>query len=713
MFWPFYHSGYTITGPERVNYQHNEVFTLNCSYLASLAGARTVSWNFYRSDTYELLGSANGISPSVSFTYANGKDGIDIEMVLNFGLHQTKFRKRRRVVIIKNKATATKTLDIATIPVLSGGSVFSNSANANVVGGNANITTSAAHGASVGDIIVLTQLGTQRTYRASTGTTGTTLVLDRPWEGITGTVSNADTRRGLDIQHRFNASGVWVPGDVVHLVGTLYTARCRFINIQGTAGNEIMMTVPNGSTATEFVRMGTAQDDVFQFNDNCNHIRLIGDKDSSGNYTLKLTNGGLSAQHFSIGNSTDHNNIRIATLRVHNADSTGIKPKLDSVSRSVGAWADCWTYDNYITNSVNEGIYKGYFGYAYDSAFNGGDYHHAVKRAKCFANRIENCGWDNLQMSSCDEDSECCYNFLKNGATSNTGSQNFGLVLNGGWVGHCYNNIVIGNTMQAIPYGDTYIYNNIIYNTAYGNALFVRRGDNPGLGSPVYEPYDPAAILYVWNNILTSLADPIYILDNNDAGGTLIPMAELWIVNNILCYSGSPVEGFIRYNEPASGQVRTTSPNITTADETTIRFQDYPDDDTRLLSTSIAFSPSNIGTDISMKMAEETLPLQMFADITDQIIPEVGDWRQSPYHEYVGHEAELAAFMGRNQIQQYRTAQTENFTDREVIPRHHGGTYTVSNKILGSDKPRYLSMVRAYLEVGNPSVPTLDDTSNL
>lgn len=713
MYWPFFDSGFTITGADKVNYQAGSSITFDCVYLTAISSVyKSATWNFYKSEDYSLIKTTTGLSSTTSFTFAEGKDGIDVELILNFGIHQTKFRKRRRVVIIPNKTTPTRTLNVGTIPVLSGGVVFSNSATASVTASSSTVNTSANHGISVGDMVVLTQT-TQRTFLAQTGTTGTTLILDRVWDGTTGTISNANTKRGLDIQHRFDASS-WSPGDIVHLTGTLYTARCRWINLNGTAGNEIYLTVSNGSDIAEFVRIGTAQDDVFQLNDLCSNLRIIGDKDSLGNYRLKWTNGGFSAQHFSIGNTSDCDNIRISCVRVHNADSTGIKPKLDSVNRTVGAWDDCWVYDNYITDSTNEGIYIGYFNYAYDSGFLGGDYHHAMKRAKCWGNYVEGCGWDAIQMSSCDEAAEFCYNFMKDNATLDASSQNFGAVMNGGFSGHFYNNIVINNTVQCIPGYTTYCYNNIIYNTTYDNGLFVRRGDNPSLGSPVYNPYDVNAIFFCWNNIIVSLNDSIYILDNNDQGGVLAPLAEINIFNNFLGYTGSAVEGYIRYNEPASGQIRVLTPNIAisgaVAVPTAVAFSDYSTDDTRLLDTSSVFSSSN-GTDMSSVLDATTLPIQMFTDISDQIIPERGYWKQSPHHEYVGHETELADYMGRTQIQFYQTAQTSVFSDRDKIPRFFGGTVNKSDLIGGSAKQRYLASVKAYPNTGNPSDETFDDTS--
>lgn len=713
MYWPFYDSGFTITGAKKILYQAGQNITFNCVYLTALGVERTVTWNFYNSKTFALIKSGSGITHNNSFTLAQGKDGVDVEMILDFGLHRTIFKKRHRFIIIPDITTPTRLIDISTIPIVSGNGVaFTNSATATVTGGVATVTTSAAHGVAVGETVVLTQSSIQRTYKAQTGTTGTTLILDRPWEGTNGTIPNSGTRKGNSIQHQLNAS-TWSPGDIVHFTGKLYTARCRFINMNGTDGNEIYIVNPNDSSTCEFIAT-RVQDDVFQFNENCNHIRVCGDINGSNTYRFTLTDGGLSAQHLNGGgNVTNCNNIRLLQLRVHNAKSTGIKPKLDAVNRTVGCFDDCWVAGCRITDSGNEGIYMGYFRYNYDPSFNGGDYHHAMNRAKCFANHVTGSKWDNIQMSGSHLEAEFHHNFMKDAAQAIpvVGGQNFGAVMNGGWKGDFYNNININNTTQCIPYSDTRVYSNIGYNTTYGNAFFCRRADNANLGSPVYNPYDVNAKLQMWGNIWVSSEDSIYLLDINDDGGTLAPMARIYITNNFLGYTGSIVEGFIRYNEPASGQTRVVSPNIQVSGATNvqnaIQFNDLSTEDTRLKSTSSVFLSSNAGIDISAEVNVNDLPTRMFTDLYDQIMPERGIWLQSPYSESTNHEAELVAYTGRTQLQWYQTAQLDNslgYSDKVKIPRFFGGEIEEITYISNSDKPRYIYSGKAYPNIGNPDI---------
>ena len=69
------------------------------------------------------------------------------------------------------------------------GAAFANVATATVTSGSSTVTTSAAHGVGVGDYVVLGG----GTYQAVTGTTGSTLVLDRPYVGVSETIANGST----------------------------------------------------------------------------------------------------------------------------------------------------------------------------------------------------------------------------------------------------------------------------------------------------------------------------------------------------------------------------------------------------------------------------------------------------------------------------------------------------------------------------------------
>lgn len=89
-----------------------------------------------------------------------------------------------------NRENANSTLVSIAIPKISSntaGAAAANSATLAAVNGLKTLTSSAAHGIGVSDYVSIAG----DLYQAVTGTAGTTLVLDRPYSGATGTITNA------------------------------------------------------------------------------------------------------------------------------------------------------------------------------------------------------------------------------------------------------------------------------------------------------------------------------------------------------------------------------------------------------------------------------------------------------------------------------------------------------------------------------------------
>lgn len=96
-----------------------------------------------------------------------------------------------RWVAAVNLRTDQIFIDKALIKILHNGTgaVFTTSATVAGVNGATTLTTSAAHGVTAGDAISLNG----DYYLTTTGTTASTLVLTRPYQGATGTIANANT----------------------------------------------------------------------------------------------------------------------------------------------------------------------------------------------------------------------------------------------------------------------------------------------------------------------------------------------------------------------------------------------------------------------------------------------------------------------------------------------------------------------------------------
>lgn len=92
------------------------------------------------------------------------------------------------------------------------GTAFDTSGTATVTNGSTTVTTSAAHGVTAGNYVGLADVasGQLYTYLTVAGTTGSTIVLDRPWRGSTQVIANAGT---LDMTTPPTEFGVFLIAD--------------------------------------------------------------------------------------------------------------------------------------------------------------------------------------------------------------------------------------------------------------------------------------------------------------------------------------------------------------------------------------------------------------------------------------------------------------------------------------------------------------------
>lgn len=606
-----YNKGFTIDGVNKITYEAGNNIQFRLNYL--LNKYRAVSWEFLNSETKEVITTSTNKDPLVSFSFAQGINGIDVKLTIDFGIHRTVFYKRRRVVIIPNTSTAVWTLsDLSSAPQYNGHTI---------------VTTSA-------------------------------------------------------LEHRIDGQ-YFQPGDVIHIAGNLSSERIRWNNFNGSAGNPIIITT-NNTTQRTITKSNTTEDDIMQIGDNCNHVWFYGKKDESGTRSIKLISGGFSAQLFN-GAANSGNDVRIFGVETYRAKSTGIKMKLDNVNRATGAFDDCFVFDCLVQNSGNEGYYMGYFNFNYDANFNGGDYHHVMKRLKVFANEARNCKWDGIQVSSCDEDTEVFYNVSINNSTGNTSSQNFEMVMNGGFGGHFFGNVIINTVtsggIQLLANKNSYVYNNFVYCPQAQNALFIRRTDNPNYNSPsgVYKHNDPYAFVYVFNNTFVSAQDSVYMLDSNDSNSGIVPLSGLTYINNAVYYGGSALEGQLRYNEPAGSDqtrvinncVSSTAAGLGVSYSTGSSTCDFEND---------SIVPTIEGVDISAYLDINELVQPIFTDINDQYIPIRGVWHPGHSNRIKDHETINEPDVTKTQIQWYQT----DGSNRIKIPEGYGSNFTNYALITGN-----------------------------
>ncbi|MFD0997671.1 hypothetical protein ACFQ21_00065 [Ohtaekwangia kribbensis] len=524
----FWNKGFTIEGPNKTAYNPGPI-QFNLNYLeAQVSQYGTVKWTFTNSKTGDELKTVLSQSPSVDFTYEEGKDGVDVLLEIRVGTHLIPFFKESRFFITQDLSEA--------------------------------------------DHVINMSLGSA--------------------DPLIDDLTNG--------QQEVNAGAI-APGSVIYLSGNLSTARIRFRNVVGTAENPIWITIDDTDNIYTLDKSGTSYDDVFQFTDNCRHVRLVGKKRADSTYRLRFVDGGISSQQF-LGAAESHHDIRVQDVEVENPQSSGIKLKLDTVNRFTGAFDDCMVIGNYIHGAGNECIYMGHFNANFDSTFNGGDYHHRMNNLTIIANHCKNGGWDGLQASNAWLNCRIIYNLVEENAMTSTSGQNFSIVMNGGFSGRTNNNVCIREGMQCFPGGSLVsIFNNVIDGYNSQNGIYVRRTDNPMTVAPNGDSYvhnEPDTFLNVFQNLIISIQDPIYMADFDDAGSGIVPIYALNFVNNTLFFS-SPVEGQFRYNEPGSSPPGVQINNYVAASISGIGLADRDNKDYDYSDSSSIPSQTTKGVDTS------------------------------------------------------------------------------------------------------------------
>ena len=222
---------------------------------------------------------------------------------------------------------------------------------------------------------------------------------------------------------------------------------------------------------------------------NSSHFRLTGTGDSAFTYGIHIVGSrpgsqGIAAYQFSTNFEIDH-------VEIEKAGFAGIMAKTDphcdgSADRGNFTLYDVSLHDNYIHDVGGEGIYLG------NSFWLGTEVYcdtlhlpHEVKGVRVYNNRVENTGWDAIQVGSAVEDVEVFCNYIRNYGTLNKHAQNQGIQLGLGTTGRLYNNRINKGTGPAIVIqgiGDNFIYNNLIVDPGQEAFNINTRQTLPGKG---------------------------------------------------------------------------------------------------------------------------------------------------------------------------------------------------------------------------------------
>lgn len=261
------------------------------------------------------------------------------------------------------------------------------------------------------------------------------------------------------IDGRSNASAV-KPGDTIYLtasvrqyvlIRSLHGNQASPILIQNFGGQVIFN---NGNYGVKF--------------DTCSWIKMIGDE-TRGSYGFLITNcySGISISGLS-------SCIEVAGFEIANAGWTGIVAKTDPdcsflSTRDKYTMRNISIHDNYLHGIAKEGMYLGHSYYSgYSINCNGKDtmvYPHLIRGLKVYGNRVENTGWDGIQVSSSDSACWINNNYVYQDSQAEIFGQMSGFLLGGGSSCNCHSNFVKdgkGDGIDELGLGGNYIYNNLI-----------------------------------------------------------------------------------------------------------------------------------------------------------------------------------------------------------------------------------------------------------
>ena len=321
----------------------------------------------------------------------------------------------------------------------------------------------------------------------------------------------------------------------------------RLEHFEGTAEEPIVFINCGGKV----VLGGPAVNDGIKIL-NSRHFRLTGTGDTAFTYGFHIVGSrpgsqGIAAYEFSSDFEIDH-------VEIEKAGFAGIMAKTDpkcdgSADRGNFTMYNVSLHDNYIHDVGGEGIYLGnsfYLGTeVYCDTFH---LPHEVKGVRVYNNRVENTGWDAIQVGSSVEDVEVFCNQIKNYGTANKHAHNQAIQLGLGTTGRTYSNRIFGGSGPGIVVqgiGNNFIYNNLIVEpgqeafnvntrqTLPGKGVYIINNTVIGADNGVIREYvNKAANNVFYNNL---------IVNSSKKWNHLKPYTDWTFANNLLTDVGTIV----------------------------------------------------------------------------------------------------------------------------------------------------------------------------
>ncbi|MCV9388250.1 right-handed parallel beta-helix repeat-containing protein [Reichenbachiella ulvae] len=272
------------------------------------------------------------------------------------------------------------------------------------------------------------------------------------------------------------------PGQVIGLSGSGENYQnITFTNIVGTEADPIIIRNCDGKAIIEsYYAFGVK----FTHSE---HFRLLGDGDVASDYGIQIsTSKGffLTLEQF----TTDFD-ISLVEIAGYEPRGIGENNGFAGIGIKTSPYQACdvftdptrsaWIMKNvsvshcYIHDTGGEGLYIGHGFYEgrVESACSETTYSHSIQHIRIHDNRIEDVGFDGIQIKNCDKDCKVFNNVIRNYGQLDEGAHNEGLFIGDGTTGEFYGNYIINGTGHGIQFygiGNNDIYNNLIVNAGNG-----------------------------------------------------------------------------------------------------------------------------------------------------------------------------------------------------------------------------------------------------
>ena len=264
------------------------------------------------------------------------------------------------------------------------------------------------------------------------------------------------------------------PGDVVCVQAGQYDYLNLF-NFQGNADAPITIKNCGGQ-----VRIGNSSTNYGIVMNNNRYIHFTG-TGSNDQYGFKVDGGSryLASGFGASGRSSDFTLDHIEITKVEAGVLAKTSPTCDA-----STWRENFTmrnvkfHDFYIHDIKGEGFYIGHTSFKVNVTCDGTSREvepHRIENLRVYNNRIENAGWDGIQVAQASSNCEIYDNRVYNYGTANKSSQQGGILVGGNSTGKVYNNWVekgTGSGIQVFGTGTITVYNNVVLE-AGEDAIFV------------------------------------------------------------------------------------------------------------------------------------------------------------------------------------------------------------------------------------------------